>query len=52
MRPDGGMALGPVLAALARDPGQLPGLIRAGLESERAFRVLALASIPSPGSGR
>ena len=43
MRPDGGMALGPVLAALARDPRQLPGLIRTGLETERAFRALAQA---------
>ena len=43
MRPDGGMALGPVLAALARDPRQLPGLIRTGLEAERAFRALQRA---------
>lgn len=40
MRPDGGMALGPVLAALARDPRQLPALIRTGLEAERAFKGL------------
>lgn len=44
MRPDGGMALGPVLAALARDPRQLPALIRTGLEVERAFRALANAA--------
>ncbi len=43
MRPDGGMALWPVLAALARDPGQLPSLIRTGLEAERALRALARA---------
>ena len=41
MRPDGGMALGPVLAALARDPRQLPGLIRTGLDARRAFQALA-----------
>jgi hopanoid-associated phosphorylase len=43
MRPDGGMALTPVLAALARDPRQLPGLIRTGLETGRAFRALRRA---------
>jgi hopanoid-associated phosphorylase len=43
MRPDGGMALGPVLTALARDPRQLPGLIRSGLEAGRAFRALERA---------
>jgi hopanoid-associated phosphorylase len=43
MRPDGGMALGPVLAALARDPRQAPGLVRTGLETERAFRALRRA---------
>jgi hopanoid-associated phosphorylase len=37
---DGTMALGPVLAALARDPRQLPGLIRTGREAGRAFRAL------------
>jgi hopanoid-associated phosphorylase len=43
MGSDGGMALRPVLAALARDPGQLASLIRTGLEAERAFRALARA---------
>lgn len=43
MRADGGMALGPVLAALARDPRQLPGLIRTGLDAQRAFQALARA---------
>jgi hopanoid-associated phosphorylase len=43
MRADGGMALWPVLRALARDPGQLVSVIRAGLEAERAFRALARA---------
>ena len=41
MRPDGGMALGPVLLALARDPAQLPALIRTGREAQTAFRALA-----------
>ncbi|MDB5700873.1 MAG: phosphorylase [Sphingomonadales bacterium] len=40
MRPDGGMALGPVLASLARHPGQLPALIWTGLSAGRAFRSL------------
>jgi hopanoid-associated phosphorylase len=40
MRPDGGMALGPVLAALARDPRQLASLIRTGLDAQRAFQAL------------
>jgi hopanoid-associated phosphorylase len=53
MRPDGGMALAPVLAALARDPRQLPGLIRTGLETGRAFRALRRAGrrwIPTPAA--
>ena len=41
MKPDGGMALGAVLWALARDPAQLPALIRTGRDAERAFRALA-----------
>jgi adenosylhomocysteine nucleosidase len=41
MTPEGGMALGPVLAALARDPTQLPALIRTGRDAEAAFRALA-----------
>lgn len=40
MNPDGSMALGPVLLALARDPRQLPALIRTGRDAERAFRAL------------
>jgi hopanoid-associated phosphorylase len=43
MRADGGMALWPVLAALARDPSQLGSLIRTGLEAERAFQALERA---------
>jgi len=40
MTPDGGMALGAVLWALAKRPRQLPALIRAGREAEVAFRAL------------
>jgi adenosylhomocysteine nucleosidase len=40
MKPDGGMNLGGVLASLARDPRQLPALIRTGREAERGFRAL------------
>jgi hopanoid-associated phosphorylase len=40
MRSDGGMDIGAVLAALARDPRQLPGLIRTGVEAEKGFRAL------------
>ena len=43
MRPDGGMALGAVLASLARDPRQLPALIRTGRQAERAFTSLERA---------
>lgn len=40
MRPDGGMDLPAVLRALARNPAQLPALVRTGLEAERGFRAL------------
>lgn len=40
MRPDGGVALGAVLASLARNPAQLPVLIRTGREAGAAFRAL------------
>jgi nucleoside phosphorylase len=43
MRPDGGMALGAVLASLARSPRQLPALIRTGRQADQAFRGLAQA---------
>ena len=42
MKTDGGMDVLAVLKALARDPRQLPALIRTGLEAEVAFRQLAL----------
>jgi hopanoid-associated phosphorylase len=41
LNPDGSMAMGRVLWALARDPGQLPALIRTGRDAGRAFRALA-----------
>lgn len=40
MRPDGSMALGAVLASLARNPRQLPALIRTGSDAGRAFSAL------------
>ena len=40
MKPDGGMALGAVLASLARNPAQLPALIRTGIHAGRAFSEL------------
>ncbi len=40
MNPDGSMALGRVLASLARHPMQLPALIRTGTSAEAAFRAL------------
>ncbi|MEO7690199.1 MAG: phosphorylase [Sphingomonas sp.] len=40
MRPDGGMALGPVLWSLARAPHQLGALIRTGNQAGRAFKSL------------
>lgn len=41
MKPDGTMALGAVLASLARRPAQLPALLRTGRQAGRAFRTLA-----------
>jgi adenosylhomocysteine nucleosidase len=40
MRPDGVMDLPAVLRSLLREPFQLPGLIRTGLEAELGFRAL------------
>ncbi|CAN5193202.1 phosphorylase [soil metagenome] len=40
MKPDGGIAIGAVLASLARHPGQLPALIRTGRDAATAFRAL------------
>ena len=43
MKPDGGVALGAVLTSLARDPRQLPALIRTGRDAGAAFRALRQA---------
>ncbi|MDO7843048.1 phosphorylase family protein [Sphingomonas immobilis] len=40
MNSDGSMALGAVLKSLARDPAQLPALIRTGRDAARAFQAL------------
>ena len=40
MKPDGSMALGAVLASLARNPTQLPALIRTGIHAGHAFSEL------------
>jgi adenosylhomocysteine nucleosidase len=43
LKPDGGVNLAGVLAALARRPGQLPALMRTGRDAEMAFKALATA---------
>jgi hopanoid-associated phosphorylase len=43
MNPDGGIAIGAVIASLARHPGQLPELIRTGRCAELAFTALERA---------
>ena len=43
MKPDGGVALGAILASLARNPAQLPALIRTGRDAGAAFKALARA---------
>jgi len=40
MRPDGGIAIGAILVSLARDPGQIPALIRTARDADTAFRAL------------
>jgi adenosylhomocysteine nucleosidase len=40
MRPDGGIAIGAILASLARNPGQIPALIRTARDAEKAFGAL------------
>jgi hypothetical protein len=40
MTPDGGIALGKVLWSVAKNPLQLPALIRTGIASNRAFAEL------------
>lgn len=52
MKPDGGMALGPVLLALAREPAQLGPLIRTGRDAGTAFAALGRARrLLGPGLG-
>lgn len=52
MRPDGRMALGAVLAALAREPAQLGPLIRTGRDAGLAFGALGRAGrLLGPGLG-
>ena len=51
MRPDGKMALGPVLASLARHPGQLPALLQTGRQASAAFASLSQAFAAIIGSG-
>jgi len=48
MRPDGEMALGPVLLSLLKNPAQLPALIRTGRHADRAFRALAKFELAAP----
>lgn len=54
MRPDGGIALGAILRLLARNPGQLPALIRVGRDAGQAFWVLGRVHdmLRSAGIGR
>lgn len=40
MRPDGGIAIGAILSSLARNPTQLPALIRTACDAEKALRTL------------
>ena len=41
---DGGMNLMGVLGAMARDPRQLPALIRVGRDADTAFKALSQAA--------
>ncbi len=53
MAADGSMDIAAVLRALARDPRQLPALIRVGREAETAFRALGRGrDLLGPGIGR
>ena len=52
MKPDGGVALGRVLWSLAKNPLQLPALIRTGRDTGRAFkRLLRCRGLLGPGLG-
>ncbi len=54
MNPDGSIALGAILRSLAREPQQLPALIRTGRDAGAAFRSLgrALGALEAVGIGR
>jgi adenosylhomocysteine nucleosidase len=43
MKPDGGVALGAILASLARNPAQLSALLRTGRDAGAAFKALGRA---------
>ena len=52
MKPDGGVALGRVLWSLAKNPLQLPALIRTGRDSSKALkRLLRCRGLLGPGLG-
>jgi adenosylhomocysteine nucleosidase len=52
MRTDGSVDLPAVLWSLLRNPGQLPALIRTGIEAERGFRALLRGhDLLGPGLG-
>ena len=52
MRADGRVDLAAILASLARDPRQLPGLIRTGLDARSAFAaLLRCRQLLGPGFG-
>jgi len=51
MTPDGGMALGPVLLSLLKNPGQLLALIRTARHAERAFKALGQLHLPAHPAG-
>ncbi|MGY2735219.1 phosphorylase family protein [Sphingomonas sp. UYP23] len=54
MSPDGSVALGAILKSLAKNPGQLPALLRTGRDAGAAFRSLgrALGALEAVGIGR
>lgn len=53
MKPDGGVALGAILGSLARNPAQLPALLRTGRDAGAAFRALreAIGTLDAAGIG-
>lgn len=52
MNPDGSISLGRIIAGLARNPSQLPSLLRTGRHANVAFRRLrGVRGLLSPGGG-